>query len=77
MANIEMLKELFAAKEDKEERGIMRITINKDGTNRRRSYTYRMTDSQWHTLLATLETQNVNYEHITSNAVIIINYEKG
>lgn len=77
MANIEMLKELFAAKEDKEERGIMKITIDKDGVTHCRSRRYYMTSSDWETMLATLETQGVDYEHITGSTIIIIKKEKG
>lgn len=69
------LFELFATKENKEERGVMRITITKDGKTRYRSRIYCMTESDWSTLLASLETQGIEYDYVTHNAIIIVKYE--
>ena len=77
MANIEKLKEMFATKENQEERGVMKITIDKDGVTHCRSRRYYMTSSDWKTMLATLETQGIDYEHITDSTIVIIKHEKG
>lgn len=69
------LFELFATKENKEDRGVMKITITKDGKARCRSRIYSMTESDWSTLLASLEAQGIEYDYVTHSVIIIVKYE--
>lgn len=69
------LFELFATKENKEDRGVMKITITKDGKIRCRNRIYCMTESDWLTLLASLDSHGIEYDYVTHSAIIIVKYE--